>query len=339
MDLPVRKNCPMGRLNSLAVTATATQLVELTNRQQLPQLLYWLGQQKQPPLVMGEGSNLVLASQLNMPVVLNRLKGIKVVAERGDRVLLEVAAGENWHELVTWCVNRSYHGLENLALIPGTVGAAPVQNIGAYGVELEQFVEAVEFLPFAASAHWMTTDECGFAYRDSRFKHDLRDSGIILSVRFSLSKRPRPRVDYPALRQALQDPDSATPRQVYDAVVAVRRSKLPDPQRVPNVGSFFHNPVLNKGQFDALTQRFPDAPGWPLENGQVKVPAAWLIEQQGWKGREAHGVQVSANHSLVLVNPNRRGAADVLALAGDIQQSVREAFDIELTIEPRVVGC
>lgn len=338
MKLAVRSACNLQRLNSLAVPATAETLVELTDRQQLPELLSRLKSCRRSPLVMGEGSNLVLGERLSKPVILCRLKGRRLIEETAEQVVIEAAAGENWHDLVVWCLNRCWYGLENLALIPGAVGAAPVQNIGAYGVELSQFVESVEFLDFqTGETRWLARAECDFRYRQSIFKTALIDRGMILAVRLRLNRKPAVVVEYPALKQELAGIVSPTPRQLFDAVVSIRRRRLPDPAVTPNVGSFFHNPVVAASTFRQLKERYPDIPGWDQTDDRVKIPAAWLIEAQGWKGKEFRGVRVSPDHALVILNPGRRPASDVLALAEAIKKSVNEAFAIKLTIEPRVL--
>jgi UDP-N-acetylmuramate dehydrogenase len=261
-----------------------------------------------------------------------------VLAEDGNSVTLRVAAGEHWHSLVCWCLEQGYHGLENLALIPGTVGAAPIQNIGAYGVELAPFVEAVHAVRIGDGATLtLSRAECDFAYRDSIFKGALRDATVITAVDFRLPRAPAPVTDYPSLREALAGQAAPPgPREVFDAVVALRRARLPDPETTPNAGSFFKNPVVDAATAEALAREYPGMPQFDAPGGR-KLAAGWLIEQCGWRGAEGDGVAVHPGHALVLVSRGGDGRA-LLALARRIQASVAETFGCHLEIEPRVYG-
>jgi UDP-N-acetylmuramate dehydrogenase len=291
-----------------------------------------------PVIVLGEGSNVVFAGDVEALVLRYTAAGREVLAEDGDSVTLRVAAGEHWHSLVCWCLEQGYHGLENLALIPGTVGAAPIQNIGAYGVELAPFVEAVHTVRIAdGEALTLSQADCAFAYRDSIFKDALRDAVVITAVDFRLSRRPAPVTAYPSLREALAGrPTAPGPRDVFDAVVALRRARLPDPATTPNAGSFFKNPVVDAATAARLAGRYPGMPQFEAAGGR-KLAAGWLIEHCGWRGVEGEGVAVHPGHALVLVNRSGDGRA-LLALAQRIQASVAEAFGCHLEIEPRVYG-
>lgn len=337
----VKRKQPLQALNTLALQAQATALARIGDEAALGAALQWARAEGLPVMPLGEGSNIVLAADLEALVLKMETRGIHLLEESSERVVLRVAAGENWHALVQWTLQRGYYGLENLALIPGTVGAAPIQNIGAYGVELAAFVRAVHGLGSAThEAISLSCSDCEFAYRDSIFKHSLRDRVIITAVDIELSRTACMKVDYPALALEL-DPIAAaalTPQDVFDAVVRIRSSKLPDPARVPNAGSFFKNPVLSSEVADELASQFPELPQYPQPDGGVKLPAAWLIDHCGWKGFRRDGLGVHPEHALVLVNYGSDSGAQLLALAADVAASVQDSFDIELEIEPRVYG-
>ena len=284
---------------------------------------------------------MVLAGDLSALVIHQARKGIEILDDAEDTVLLRVAAGENWHTLVQWTLARNYFGLENLALIPGTVGAAPIQNIGAYGVELAPFVQRVFAIRIEDGKPLeLTAKDCEFGYRDSVFKQALRDRVVITSVDLLLSKNPALQLAYPALKNYLQsrNADALTPQAIFDAVVNIRRSRLPDPGVTPNAGSFFKNPVISQGRWDELRIHAPKLPSYPQSNGQVKLPAAWLIDQCGWKGKRLGGYGVHPEHALVLVNHGGDNGAELLELARQISRSVEGIYGIELEIEPRVYG-
>lgn len=326
--------------NTLALSARATTLVHATSEQDVRDAIA-LAKVKDLPLIpLGGGSNVVLAGDLDAVVIRMALTGVSELSRNANSVLLRVSAGEGWHDFVSWCLEHEFYGLENLALIPGTVGAAPIQNIGAYGVELEQFVEAVSVIDLtSAEARVLTHKACEFGYRDSVFKRELRDRVVITSVDLRLSLQPTLNIDYPSLLNYLNaDGETATPRSVFNAVVAIRQARLPDPAEHPNAGSFFKNPVVGQASGAYLRTRYSRLPVFPQPDGRMKLSAAWMIEHCGWKGLERDGVGVAANHSLVLVNHGSDDGAVLLALANDIRDSVRNAFGYELEIEPRVIA-
>ncbi len=329
--------------NTLALQARARRLVRANRERDLHEALALADREGRVVVPLGEGSNVVLAGDLDALVLRVNTRGIIILDQDQDaqRVLLRVAAGEPWHRFVDWTLRQGFFGLENLALIPGTVGAAPVQNIGAYGVELSGFVRAVHALAIADGATAsLCAAECGFGYRDSVFKGRLRDQLVITAVDLELSLIPRLHTGYPALAQALAGRDwpRLTPRDVFDAVVAIRRSRLPDPAREPNAGSFFKNPVVDAERAAALACDHPALPAYPQPEGGVKLAAAWLIEQCGWKGRRADGVGVHPWHALVLVNYGSDSGRELLRLAVDIAASVQARFGVALEMEPRIYG-
>ena len=332
---------PLASRNTLALPATATALALVSNDQELSRSLEWARAEGLPALPLGQGSNVVFANDVDALLIRQLNEELRVIEETESRVLLRIGAGLDWHSLVSATLAKGYFGLENLALIPGTVGAAPVQNIGAYGVELEQFVSAVQGVHTRTGEHLMlTAKECGFAYRDSIFKTELRDSVIITAVDLALSRQAAAQTHYPALQEELasRGVKRITPQAVFEAVVAVRRRRLPDPAVEPNAGSFFKNPVISAAQADALAANWPAIPRYTQPDGAVKVPAAWLIEQAGWKGKRQGSVGVHADHALVLVHYGGGDGSHLLALAKDIKAAVKERFGIELEMEPRCYG-
>lgn len=327
--------------NTLSLQANVEALAMVSSEQELEQALSWARAQGLRTLAMGQGSNIVLAGDLEVLAIRQLNEVISVLAEEEDKVTLRVSAGHDWHSLVTKSLQAGYYGLENLALIPGTVGAAPIQNIGAYGVEFEHFVLAVHgYYTQTGEAFSLRGDECRFAYRDSIFKHALRDQTLITAVDIRLSRSAKPSLGYPALqeelaRRGVEDPQ---PGDVFAAVVDVRRRRLPDPESEPNAGSFFKNPLCSAAQARALHAHWPEMPSFEQPGGAIKIPAAWLIEKAGWKGRRKGGVGVHPGHALVLVNYGSDSGQELLALAESIRESVRREYDIELELEPRVYG-
>ncbi len=293
-----------------------------------------------PVLPLGAGSNVVLPPELEVLVLRSNDASIELLKEDGDAVELRVGAGHDWHALVGVCLEQGWFGLENLALIPGTVGAAPVQNIGAYGVELEQFVKAVHGIDLqTGAAQSLETAECAFTYRSSIFKTELRNRFFITAVDLRLSRKPAVNLSYPRLREAIEaGPYPKTPRGVYQAVVDIRRSRLPDPTINPNVGSFFENPVVSEGAAKTLLAAEPSAPIHPAPGGRAKLSAAWLIEAAGLRGFRLGAVGMSQQHSLVLENLGDAEQSDVLDLASHVRDEVERKFGITLSIEPRVYG-
>jgi len=287
-----------------------------------------------PVLVLGEGSNTIFVQDYAGLVVLNQLKGIEVVSETADSVTVKVAAGEHWHSFVQHAVASGWYGLENLALIPGLVGAAPIQNIGAYGVEVKDTLSCVDYIDINSRERLsINNTDCAFAYRESCFKQDLAGKVVITHVTFTLSKHACVDVTYPALNKFLGS--QPTPQDVFEAVVKVRSEKLPLPEHIPNTGSFFKNPVVSKQIWQEIKKQNPDLVSFPVD-GQFKLAAGWLIEQAGFKGRDHNGVTVYGKQALVLVNPLKRSGKDVLDFAEQIQQEIQNRFGVLLEIEPRI---
>lgn len=327
-------------LNSLRLRASATLLRTPDTQAALRDVLDEARSLQLPVVVLGEGSNIVLAGDLDALVLRYRGLGRDVISEGREHVGLRVAAGENWHALTVWALDQGFYGLENLALIPGTVGAAPIQNIGAYGVELSEFIDCVEVVDIdSGRMHRLSAAACTFGYRDSIFKGALRDRCVITAVEMTLRRSEQPNLSYAALADYVKaDVHEVTASEVHQAVVELRRARLPDPALMPNVGSFFKNPVVTSAQAEALAKENPSMPVFRLADGSTKIPAAWLIEACGWKGYTQSGVGVHGGHALVLINQGSNSGGAVLDLAGRIQQSVRRRFGCELEIEPRIYG-
>ncbi len=322
----------------LGLQSSAQYYCVLTDDSQAQSLWHWANSHHMSITPLGSGSNVVLQARLPGLVVHVKNRGVTLLSETATSVELRVAAGENWHELVMTCVTKGYFGLENLALIPGTVGAAPVQNIGAYGVEVCRHITAVNVLDLASGAPLrLDNGACDFRYRDSIFKSRERGRYLILSVDFVLSKIDQPQVEYPPLVEALTG-RSATGRDVLNAVVALRREKLPDPEQQPNVGSFFKNPQVSPDVAASLIQAWPYMPQFPGADTWVKLSAAWLLEHCGWRGRSIGGVMMSAQHALVLVNQSAIDANALLSAVETIVASVEATFGVRLVMEPDVLG-
>ena len=320
--------------NTFGLDSRAGALIEIENEEDLLELP---GFDPRRDFVLGGGSNVVFLGDVPGMVYLNRIAGIAVVGEDSQNVRIEAGAGENWHGLVRWTLEQGLCGLENLSLIPGSVGAAPIQNIGAYGVELASVLESVTAWDWRAG-RWATLsrEDCRLGYRDSRFRSEDAGRYLITSVRLALSRSFEPRIDYPGLAEELgAEPTRA--RDVSDAVIRLRRRKLPDPASGGNAGSFFKNPVVSGDQAETLRARHAGLPAWPLAGGKVKLSAAWMIEACGLKGRREGGARVSPQHALVLVNEGGASGHDVSALAIEVQKAVHATFGVRLEPEPLLV--
>jgi UDP-N-acetylmuramate dehydrogenase len=285
--------------------------------------------------ILGGGSNILLTRNIDGLVIKLEIKGINLVKEDEDQLWVEVGAGEMWHELVLHSIEMDWAGLENLSLIPGTVGASPMQNIGAYGVEIKDVFESLQALHRETlEMHSFDAEACRFGYRESVFKQTFKDQYVITSVTFRLSKTPKFHLEYGAIREvlAVNGIDQPSIRAISDAVIQIRQSKLPDPKEIGNAGSFFKNPTIPSSQFDALKSSYPSIPGYPSAEG-VKVAAGWLIEQTGWKGKRIGEVGVHAKQALVLVNYGGGTGEEIKKLSEQIQASVYDKFGVQLQAE------
>ena len=336
----VIERADLADLSSFKLPAKADQLVHLTT----PDQVEHDGISTSDTLILGEGSNTVFLSDWPGTVVVNRLKGISSKAD-GERVLVRAAAGESWHGFVKYCLEQGWYGLENLIMIPGSVGAAPMQNIGAYGVEVDSCIHTLT----AWDRHtkkWCEFDRaaCAFGYRDSIFKHAGKDRYIITAVEFCLSPTFKPHTHYPSLKNALVDRIGTTdcsPETLAATIMRLRRHRLPDPARVPNAGSFFKNPIVSRQQHDQLKSQWPGLPAWRLAGTNdtqcFKLSAAWMIETLGFKGDRVGDAGVYHRHALVLVNLGQATPTQLKTLIARITDAVKSEFGIELEPEPQLI--
>jgi UDP-N-acetylmuramate dehydrogenase len=334
----MQQNLDLRQFNTFGLPARARWFCVVDTIVTLETALQFAREHALPVLVLGGGSNVLLREDFPGLVLHMQLRGVQVLDDDGDTVRVQVACGENWHEFVSTCLARGWHGLENLALIPGSVGAAPIQNIGAYGVEAGERIESVlVWNRDTACVEQIAAADCGFGYRDSVFKRQYRDSRIILQVVFRLQRRAAVNLSYSALAQALAGQQPVTPQAVFAAVCRIRRSRLPDPAELGNAGSFFKNPLVGAALYRDLQQRFGTVPGHAIEDALeslIKIPAAWLIERAGWKGRRLGQAGVYDKQALVLVNLGGAKAQEIVDLALAIMADVQLQFGIML--EPEV---
>jgi UDP-N-acetylmuramate dehydrogenase len=333
--MELRHNTSLKPFNTFGIDIPAEHFTELHTTEQLQELTELPFER----YILGGGSNVLLTNPVAGLVIQNKLRGIKVVKEDDEHVWVEAASGEVWHDLVMKAIENGWAGIENLALIPGTVGASPMQNIGAYGVEAKQTIASV------TAWHWdertfitYSNAECQFGYRDSIFKHQLKGKVLITSVVYKLNKKPKFNISYGAIEQQLvaQGIEQLSIKAIAEAVIAIRQSKLPDPKQIGNAGSFFKNPTIPKANYEALQAEFKYIPSYPVDNQTVKVPAGWLIEQCGWKGYRKDDYGVHAKQALVLVNYGNAHGNDIWELSSQIVDSVKTKYDIELEREVQV---
>ncbi|CAM3892472.1 MULTISPECIES: UDP-N-acetylmuramate dehydrogenase [Pseudomonas] len=324
--------------NTFGIDVRARYFTEAHNDDEVRQALAQAGEQGVPVLVVGGGSNLLLTADIQALVLRMASRGLRILTEHGERVVVEAEAGEPWHPFVQWSLSQGLAGLENLSLIPGTVGAAPMQNIGAYGVEIKDVFAGLTALDRqTGELRDFSLEECAFAYRDSLFK---RNPGrwVILRVRFALSRVMHAHLDYGPVRQRLSEQGVSQPtaQNVSDAICSIRREKLPDPLELGNAGSFFKNPVVAAVLADRIRLQYPGLVAYPQADGQFKLAAGWLIEQAGWKGHREGDAGVHRLQSLVLVNYGQATGVQLHQLAQKIQADILERFGVELEMEPNL---
>ena len=294
-----------------------------------------------PKFILGGGSNMLLTKDIEALVLHINLKGIEVISEDNNSVLVKANAGENWHDFVLWCIENDFGGVENLSLIPGNVGTSPIQNIGAYGVELKDVFQSCEALDVnTLQTKTFTNSDCKFGYRNSIFKNEAKGQYIITSVIFKLTKNNHNlKTSYGAISSELEKNAISNPtiKDISDAVITIRESKLPDPKEIGNSGSFFKNPVVLQQQFEALLKQFPEMPNYRISDDEVKIPAGWLIEKAGFKGKTFGNYGVHKNQALVLVNYGDADGNDILKLSELIQITIKKLFDINLEAEVNII--
>lgn len=338
VSLELQEHCSLKPYNTFGIDVRARLLAHARDEADVREALALARERGLPLLVIGGGSNLLLTRDVEALVLRMASQGRRIVSDAADSVLVEAEAGEAWDPFVQWSLERGLAGLENLSLIPGTVGAAPMQNIGAYGVELKDVFDSLTALDRQdGTLREFDRQACRFGYRDSLFKQEP-DRWLILRVRLRLTRRERLHLDYGPVRQRLEEEGIASPtaRDVSRVICAIRREKLPDPAVLGNAGSFFKNPLVDAAQAERLRQAFPDLVGYPQADGRLKLAAGWLIDKGGWKGFRDGPVGVHAQQALVLVNHGGATGAQVRALAERIQEDVRRRFGVELEPEPNL---
>ena len=333
--MKIQENISLKPFTTFGIDKKAKFFTTVETLDELKAALLAAKEKQLPVFILGGGSNILLTRDIEGLVIKLEIKGINLVKEEGDQLWVEVGAGEMWHELVLHSIAQDWAGLENLSLIPGTVGASPMQNIGAYGVEIKDVFDSLQALHRETlEMHSFDAEACRFGYRESVFKQTFKDQYVITSVTFRLSKTPNFHLEYGAIREVLaaNDIDQPSIRAISDAVIQIRQSKLPDPKEIGNAGSFFKNPTIPNAQFNALKASYPSIPGYPGVEG-VKVAAGWLIEQTGWKGKRIGEVGVHAKQALVLVNYGGGTGEEIKKLSEQIQASVYDKFGVQLQAE------
>jgi len=336
--MTIKNNIALKSFNTFGIDVNAREFASIDSLEELKNVL---NTNPSDLLILGGGSNMLLTKDVEALVLQINLKGISVISRAENRVQIQVAAGENWHELVLWCLNENFGGLENLSLIPGNVGTAPIQNIGAYGVELkDSFVSCEAINIQTKELRTFTKEQCDFGYRNSIFKQELKGQYIITSVVFELSSQEHSlKTNYGAIETELQNYGIKNPtiQDVSKAVISIRNSKLPDPKLIGNSGSFFKNPVVSNSEFEILQALFPQIQHYKISAEVVKIPAGWLIDTAGFKGKTFGDFGVHAKQALVLVNYGGASGMDILNLSKQIQKAVKFIFDIDLETEVNIL--
>ena len=333
----IQQNISLKTYNTFGIDVNAKQFVDITSLDELKELLTT----EKDFFILSGGSNILFTKDIDILVIHLNLRGKEILHSTENDVYIKVQAGENWHEFVLWCIEHNYGGVENLSLIPGNVGTTPIQNIGAYGVEVKDTIYEVEgFEINSNTTKLFTNKECGFGYRNFIFKNEQKGNYIITSVTFKLTKGVHKlNSSYGAIQSELEKNNSKNPsiKNISNAVIAIRQSKLPDPKEIGNSGSFFKNPVISTTEFKKLQQKNSDMPHYIISNNEVKIPAGWLVEQCGFKGKRFGDAGVHKNQALVLVNYGNATGKEILELSKKIQKSVLEKFTILLEAEVNII--
>jgi UDP-N-acetylmuramate dehydrogenase len=337
--MTLQKQFSLKKLNTFGIEAKAKLYAKITDIKMLKKTI--LDNPNEKLFILGGGSNMLLTQDISALVLHIDLKGIKITQEDENHVWVTAQAGENWHEFVLWTLQHDLGGIENLSLIPGNVGTTPIQNIGAYGVEIKDMMESCTGIHTKTlETSIFSNQDCQFSYRESVFKNELKEQYIITDVTFKLTKRNHTlNTSYGAIEAELkaQNINKPTIQDVSKAVIAIRESKLPDPKKLGNSGSFFKNPIMHQNQFLEIQSKFPEMPHYHLENNMVKVPAGWLIEKAGFKGKKFGDAGIHKNQALVLVNYGNATGAEIWSVAQDIQKTILEMFNIPIEAEVNVI--
>ena len=337
--MQIRRNISLKPFNTFGIKQKAKYFCTLESPEDINNLLETTIFETYPHLFLGGGSNVLFTQDFPGLVIKNEIKGIEFLKEDRNHIWVKAMSGENWHEFVLHCIAQKWAGIENLSLIPGTVGAAPMQNIGAYGVEVKDVFDSLEAVDMeSGSILKFGLNDCKFGYRDSVFKNVFKDKFFILSVTFKLNKNFIPHINYGDITKTLEEKKSKkiTLKAVSNAVISIRQSKLPDPKKLGNSGSFFKNPVIPLQQFKEVQEKFPHIKAYPVSDTEIKVPAGWLIEQAGWKGKRIGNTGSHKDQALVLVNYGKANGKEVKTLAYQIKDSVKQLFGIEINPEVNI---
>lgn len=336
--MEILENISLKNYNTFGLDVSAKNFCTLKNEEDFITLSKTIEYHSQSHLILGGGSNILFTEDYNGLIIKNEIKGIEVVEENEDEVIVKVGSGEIWHSFVLYAINQNWGGIENLSLIPGTVGAAPIQNIGAYGTEVKDIITKVDVIDKKSLIkETILNSECDFDYRNSIFKSKHKGQYLILYVYFKLNKNSHQiNSSYGAINKVLEEKSIVTPniKDISNAVIKIRQSKLPDPAEIGNAGSFFKNPIISKDEFDQFIKKYPEAPHYTINDSEIKVPAGWLIEQCGWKGKVVGNTGSHKNQALVLVNYGNANGDEIRNLAFEIVKSVKNQYGID--IEPEV---
>ena len=333
----ISSNFSLKDYNTFNINVKSDKFISINSEDQL---IDFLSQHKEEENIffLGGGSNVLFSKDYNGTIIHISIKGKKIIEEFDDKIIIEVSSGEDWHEFVEWSIENNYGGIENLSLIPGNVGAAPIQNIGAYGVELKDVFDSCRVLSIDSNEiKIFNKDECNFNYRSSVFKSEKKNKYVILSIRLKLTKEPHSyNLSYESLRERFNDKDINL-SNISREIIKIRESKLPDPKKIGNCGSFFKNPFIESEKLDILLEKYPKLPYHKGENGLYKIPAAWLIEKMGFKKKSLGDAGVYINQPLVIVNNGNATGSDILNFANSIKKSVKENFNIDLEEEVNIL--
>lgn len=337
--MKIRENISLKPFNTFGIAAKARRFVSFENREDLAEALSHKEVAADEKLTLGGGSNVLFVNDFDGTVLKNDIRGIEVLGEDADHVLVKAGAGENWHEFVLHSLKNNWAGVENLSLIPGNVGASPMQNIGAYGVEVKDVFHSLDAYHLeSGEIHTFDAHDCNFGYRESVFKNKFKGQYVILSVTYKLLKKPNLKLDYGAIKAELEKMNVIRPdiSSVSQAVVNIRRSKLPDPAKIGNAGSFFKNPIVDLEKFEKLKEEFPEIAFYPLSNDKVKIAAGWLIDKAGWKGRRFGDYGIHEKQALVLVNYGGAEGIDIYDLSEELMEDIYERYGINLEREVNI---
>ena len=336
----IQKDTSLKQFNTFNVEAFAKYFCEIQNFDDLEYLKENEQFKNERKLILGGGSNILFENDFNGIVIKNNIGGINIISETDEDIIIEVGAGHDWDKLVEQTINSGYYGLENLSLIPGTVGASPIQNIGAYGVEVKDVIESVNFVSLENFEHrTFSNSQCQFDYRNSIFKNELKDKLIVTSVLFNLSKVEKTNIEYTALQNYFSEKriPKITANEIRNAVMEIRRSKLPDPQIFGNAGSFFKNPIISNGEYEKIKSKYPDLNGYKVNDNSIKIPAGWLIEKSGLKGKRFGNVGIYEKQALVIVNYGNATGVEIVEFSKMIQNEVEDKFNVKIINEVNII--